>query len=284
MKIAAAARGEATVVRSLARSRCCIVRWLVAGVACTAAGCTLTDKAFEPSRVDDAVTQGEPALPGVTSPPETAPPAGQESGLPTANNSNEGVPDVRPPSTQMSMLEPGTGEESDAGVPPGVEVAQPDAGETGATVDAGPPVAEPPPVVVEPPAEPCTGLTLGDSCYQAFDSFLTWDAAEQQCVGWGGHLASISSPEENAALDAWVAQLGLSNADGSGIWVGGTDARSDGQFQWVDGSPFSLPGWAAGQPDNGAGVDCIEKRNDGAGRWYDRRCTDSLRYLCERPL
>ena len=52
----------------------------------------------------------------------------------------------------------------------------------------------------------------------------------------------------------------------------------------VDGSTFSLAGWAPGQPDDGAGTDCIEKRNDGAGRWYDRHCTDSLRYLCERSL
>jgi hypothetical protein len=249
------------------------------GVACTAASCTLTDEPFEPRRIDDAVTQGEPALRGGTSTSETVPPA-RESGLATTNNSNEGVPDVRPPSSQMSQLEPGDQSQetrSDAGVTPVEDVAQPDAGEPSTTTHAGPPP------VVEPPPEPCTGLTFGDSCYQAFDSYLTWDAAEQQCAGWGGHLASIGSPEENAALNAWPAQFGVSSVDGSGIWVGGSDAQSDGQFRWVDGGPFSLQGWAPGQPDNGAGVDCIEKRNDGAGQWYDRRCTDSLRYLCERP-
>jgi hypothetical protein len=195
----------------------------------------------------------------------------------------------------MNTLEPGdvSGEtEADAGLTLGVDVEQ----DAGVVVDAVPPVVVPPvvvppvvapPVVVPPvvaPPEPCTGLTFGGSCYELFNSFVPWDAAEQQCVAWGGHLASIGSLEEDAALNAWPAQLGLSNADGSGIWVGGTDAQGEGQFLWVDGSAFTLQGWAPGQPDNGAGIDCIEKRNDGAGQWYDRRCIDSLRYLCERPL
>jgi hypothetical protein len=42
--------------------------------------------------------------------------------------------------------------------------------------------------------------------------------------------------------------------------------------------------WGSNQPDNGGGVDCIEKRNDGSFSWYDRRCTDSQRYACEREL
>ena len=103
-------------------------------------------------------------------------------------------------------------------------------------------------------------------------------------MAWGGHLASIGSSSENAFLNGWTAERGLTNADGQGVWIGGSDAQQDGVFRWVDGSSFSFTGWAPGQPDDGAGVDCIEKRNDGAGQWYDRHCADSLRYLCERAL
>jgi hypothetical protein len=291
----AAARGSASVLHSSARSRSRRIPWLAASVVWAAAACTLTDKSFEPARLDDAETQSETSLPGAPSAPDGLPLASQQSGLPATSTNAEAEPDVRPLLTQMNTLEPSDvsdGTAADAGVTQLVDVER----DAGVVVEVVPPVVVPvvvppvvaPPVVVPPvvvpPAELCTGLTLGASCYELFNSFLSWDAAEQQCVGWGGHLASIGSPEENAALDAWPAQLGLSTADGSGIWVGGTDAQSDGQFLWVDGSPFTLQGWAPGQPDNGAGIDCIEKRNDGAGQWYDRRCIDSLRYLCERPL
>jgi hypothetical protein len=249
------------------------------------AGCTLTDKPFEPTPIDETETKSEPTLPAAPGATENAPAPGQELGLPTTGNDTEGLPNLRPPTTEASMLEPGgAGEVKDAGAPPLVDQAAQDAG---ARVDAGQPVVEPPivePPVVEPPSNPCTSLSFGGSCYELFVSFVPWDAAERQCVAWGGHLASIGSSEENAFLAGWTAQLGLTNADGQGIWVGGTDAQQDGVFRWVDGTSLSFTGWAPGQPDDGAGVDCIEKRNDGAGQWYDRHCADSLRYTCERPL
>jgi len=113
---------------------------------------------------------------------------------------------------------------------------------------------------------------------------LSWEAAEARCVAWGGHLASVESSEEDAFLDAWPALLGIPEGDGSGIWLGGTDARLEGDLRWPNGQALSIVGWAPNQPDNGAGVDCIEKRNDGAGHWYDLRCTHAEPYVCERPL
>jgi C-type mannose receptor len=257
------------------------VRWLLASAIGAAAGCTLTDKSFDPTPIDDTETKSEPTLPAGPTVSDGMPAAMQETGLPTTGNDAEGVPNVRPPTTQASMLEPGgTSDGADAGAPP---VANQGPADAGTPVDAGTTVVEPP-VVEQPPGNPCDTLSFGGSCYELFNSFLSWDAAEQQCVAWGGHLVSIGSSDENAFLNGWTAELGLTNGDGQGIWVGGTDAQRDAVFQWVDGSPFSFLGWAPGQPDNGAGVDCIEKRNDGAGQWYDRRCTDSLRYVCERPL
>jgi hypothetical protein len=250
-----------------------------------AAGCTLTDKSFEPTPIDGTETKSEPTLPAAPAAPDNASAPGQDTGLPTTDNDTEGLPSLRPPTTQASMLERGGASEAkDAGVPPAIEDATKDAG---ATIDAAPPVVEPPvvePPVVEPPSNPCSSLSFGGSCYELFDSFVPWDAAERQCVAWGGHLASIGSFGENAFLNGWPAELGLNDADGQGIWVGGSDAQQDGVFRWVDGTSFSFMGWAPGQPDDGAGVDCIEKRNDGAGQWYDRHCADSLRYMCERPL
>ena len=270
----------------------CVLAWLVAGAAGTG-GCTLTDKSFEPTRIDGTETRSEPALSAAPSPSEASPPSEPANTQPTPDT--EGLPNVRPPTTQASMLEPGgvsaQTNDADAGATPTGSDGPPDAGTTVETADAGsvqqPPVEEPPvvePPVVEPPSNPCDSLSFGGSCYELFDSFVSWDAAEQQCVTWGGHLASIGSAAENAFLNGWPAQIGLFNADGQGIWVGGTDAQQDGTFRWIDGTSFSFTGWGPAQPDDGAGTDCIEKRNDGVGQWYDRHCTDSLRYMCERPL
>ena len=106
---------------------------------------------------------------------------------------------------------------------------------------------------------------------------------EERCVAWGGHLASVESLEEDAFLGAWPALVGIGFWDGSGLWLGGTDARADGDFRWSDDRALSYVGWASDQPNNGQGIDCIEKRNDPTQRWYDRRCVDGERYVCERP-
>jgi hypothetical protein len=203
--------------------------------------------------------------------------AGEQSSLPVTGSNSEGPPAVNAPPRQTSMIAPSGGSAAgapDAGGPLASNPGQPD---SGAVADAGP-------LATTAPSEPCTGMALDGSCYELFDSFAVWNAAEQQCVSWGGHLASIGSATEDATISRWwPAQLGLAGADGSGVWLGGTDAQSDGTFLWVDGSPFAYAGWQPGQPDDGAGVDCTEQRNDGAGHWYDRRCTDALRYICKRP-
>ena len=173
---------------------------------------------------------------------------------------------------------------SDAGAPDG-----PDASAGSGTLDAStpPPSITPPPVTPPPvtpqPGEPCPGLVFEGTCYEFFDEPLAWNDAESSCIAWGGHLASVESSEEDAFIGAWPALLGVPLLDGSGLWLGGSDARAEGDFRWWDARPLSFAGWASDQPNNGAGVDCIEKRNDATQRWYDRRCNDGERYVCERP-
>lgn len=242
---------------------------------CTAAGCSLLDDGFEPI----PVAASEPASLGVPEPSKGGAPSDGEGTLRTASSGDtEGASEVRTAPARMSVLDT---DGSSAGT------ATADAGTPSTSVgqaDAGVVIDETPDVVLPPASESCTSRVLGGSCYELFDEFVSWDVAEQRCVAWGGHLASIESLDENEGLNAWPLELGITSVDGSGIWLGGTDAQRDGEFLWVVGSPFVFTGWAPNQPDNGAGIDCIEKRNDGAGGWYDRRCADTLRYLCERPL
>lgn len=248
--------------------------------------CTLTSEPFDPALVDQAQAASTPDESAPSAPPAASPvvPPGDEGSsagpAPTdTTDTEDGNEPVR--------LEPSQPDEDQLGTTNGPDVdveAEPaDAGadpsdarpEPSAEPDAGPPVTV---------ASTCSTQTFGASCYEAFSEALAWVDAQARCVAWGGHLAIVESAPEDTFLEFWPAALGLTPGNGSGAWIGGTDAALDGVFLWADGSPVLVNGWAPGQPNDGAGVDCIEKRNDGTDLWYDQRCTDGRPFLCERPL
>jgi hypothetical protein len=249
-------------------------------VALAASGCTLTSDPFDPGLVDPDGQSTLGARPLVS--PDESPDQTPDSTL------GDGDPGDGDPT---GTFDPGEGEDPPVRLDPpgtgdgelgntGQETLDP---EPNGVADAGSssaPDAGPPPVVVVP----CEGSEFGGSCYEFVAQLVAWDAAEAACVAWGGHLASVGSPGEDAFLGGWPAELGLPPGNGAGIWLGGTDAEQDNIFQWSDGSPFLLNGWAQNQPDDGAGVDCVTKRNDFTTRWYDQRCTDLHPYVCEKPL
>lgn len=248
------------------------------------ASCTLTDDSFEPSPVDrvggelnpEAAGDGSPssdeAVASASDPGDEDGESGGGGGAVDGRGSDGSEPNLGDVPLDPSDTGGGAGPNGDAGGDAGVG---PDMGNENPDVDTAP----------EPPvAASCSGGEFGGSCYQLFGELAAWNIAEQRCLDWGGHLASVQSPEEDVFLDDWAAQLALPFADGSGLWLGGTDAVVDGDFRWMDASPLNFAGWAPNQPDNGLGIDCVEKRNDGAALWYDRRCSDALRFVCERPL
>jgi len=142
------------------------------------------------------------------------------------------------------------------------------------------PTIDPVPAVPEPPvsaAPVCTAageFTSLGSCYLLSDSVSTWQAARELCQAWGGDLVEIGSAEENATLRE------RSDDD---AWLGATDQDSEGIFRWAGGGTLDYTAWAAGQPDNYLGENCVELRAlDDA--WNDVPCTSDKRALCERPL
>jgi hypothetical protein len=257
--------------------------WLALVVTALVSGCTLTQESFEPGLVDRSQAASSPAGAPAGPPPagaagesETGGPSGVSEG--PAEGGGEG--DIDPP----LVLDP-TGNEGGQLGGSG-ELATADAGGEGEPVALPDPIepSEPDAGVVVPVEPSCPSVAFGASCYEFIGVPAAWVAAEASCVAWGGHLASVGSAQEDAFLANWPAQLGVNFFDGSGIWIGGTDAAQEGQFTWSDASPVAFSGWAPNQPDNGIGVDCIEKRNDGTQRWYDQRCIDQRVYVCERPL
>lgn len=253
-----------------------------AAAALLVSACTLTDDSFEPSPVSRVGGELSPDLP---SPPASTPEDGEASPLPADTNAEtlDGVP-LAPAAPGDDPRGASSASGSDDGISSGDD-GRADAGASPAPVEDGAlDPSSPAAPVLPPPAAPCDGSEFGGSCYQLFPELASWTVAEQRCIAWGGHLASVESPEEDDFISGWPAILGIPVADGSGVWLGATDAALDGDFRWWDDGELRFESWAPNQPDNGIGVDCVEKRNDGTALWYDRRCADALAFVCERPL
>ena len=100
----------------------------------------------------------------------------------------------------------------------------------GCTLCSQPPLPSPPP---PPPAPPCTYTLMSDA--------VSWADADAACQAAGLQLASVQSAAQNALL--------VTAAAGNQVWIGGTDAASEGTWVWSpSNTPLSYTNWAPGQP------------------------------------
>jgi len=90
---------------------------------------------------------------------------------------------------------------------------------------------------------------------------INWESAKTAAIAAGGHLATITSPEENAFIhglassnpDFWSFQP--HSGEYIGPWLGGFQPEGSpepgGNWQWVTGEPFAYTNWTPREPDNG---------------------------------
>ena len=90
--------------------------------------------------------------------------------------------------------------------------------------------------------------TYGGHTYAVYDVGMTWPEAKAFCESLNGHLATISSQEEQEVIASLIAQ-GTKNH----YWLGATDAHKARDWAWVTGESFSYSHWDKNQPDNGNG-------------------------------
>lgn len=82
--------------------------------------------------------------------------------------------------------------------------------------------------------------------YEIFRETLTWEEAKAACEAKGGHLATITSPEEQELIESL-------NTQNSKLWIGGYK-NSAGQWCWVTGEPWEYQNWGDGEPNNSSNV------------------------------
>ncbi|XP_059848126.1 C-type lectin domain family 10 member A-like isoform X3 [Hypanus sabinus] len=113
-----------------------------------------------------------------------------------------------------------------------------------------------------------------ESCYSFSSSTKTWDDAQRHCELLDAHLVVINNAEE---------QEFLINTLQSRYWIGLSDAASEGDWRWVDGTDYSSSSsnWSKGEPnDEKNAEDCVETFDN--GKWNDLPCVTSQSWICER--
>ncbi|KAK1332980.1 hypothetical protein QTO34_006511 [Cnephaeus nilssonii] len=107
----------------------------------------------------------------------------------------------------------------------------------------------------------------------------TWYSAQQFCVSRNSHLTSVTSDSEQEFL--------YKTAGGRFFWIGLTKAGTDGDWYWVDDTPFnkvqSMKFWIPGEPNNvGNNEHCVNLKMSSLQSWNDASCDHQLLFICKR--
>ena len=91
--------------------------------------------------------------------------------------------------------------------------------------------------------------------YQVFDESMTWTEAKAYCEELGGHLATVTSQEENDFIAGLIAD-GTKNL----YWLGGyKESGQEDVWRWVTGEAWNYANWDVGEPnDLGGGESYVE--------------------------
>ena len=84
--------------------------------------------------------------------------------------------------------------------------------------------------------------------YEIINESLSWQEAETYCERNGGHLAVITSAEEQEQIEALL-QEHLSEPGKNCYWIG-LKKSDDGEFSWVTDELLTYTNWTGYYPGN----------------------------------
>ena len=127
-------------------------------------------------------------------------------------------------------------------------------------------------------------LIWNNHVYKVSSHTASFADAKKQCESAGGHLATIMSPEENAAITEYLCEY----YEGGSYMIGLYDEEgSNGKWDtWVTGEPVIYQNWGSGQPDwEGQTICAINSTANSYYRWevgeWDNGWDGDYAYLCE---
>ncbi len=138
------------------------------------------------------------------------------------------------------------------------------------------------------PQEPSTGPAAAQDGhrYEVILRKSTWEAAKIYCEAQGGHLATITSREEEELIVKLLDETDITIA-----WLGADNYNSSGGFRWITGEEFEYASWGIGEPNNTNGNEhclMLEKRerqgwvwNDAPENGHDFYQLEEIGFICE---
>jgi formylglycine-generating enzyme required for sulfatase activity len=101
--------------------------------------------------------------------------------------------------------------------------------------------------------------------YQFVPEKLSWTESKAKAAALGGHLATITSKEEND----WVTSAFISALPKSrGVWIGGALGKGR-QWTWITNEAFAFANWLPGEGAVGETAMLFENSDQGVPGWAD---------------
>jgi regulator of replication initiation timing len=125
------------------------------------------------------------------------------------------------------------------------------------------------------------GLTddyeTGKLRYQAISGSFTWEQAKEDAENRGGHLATVTSEAEWTSLKEILGEVPHA------YYLGGTDEKTEGVWEWITNEVWNFTKWSPNQPDNYFRKDygdqdylhTWKKTSDGNRLWDDNHGTEN---------
>lgn len=110
-----------------------------------------------------------------------------------------------------------------------------------------------------PVGVPSDAVYFKGKWYRVYVQKGGWKRAQDRCVVLGGRLAVV----RNEALQAFIKEL----ASELPLWLGASDEKTEGLWQWIDGTHVAYTAWEPGQPNNGPRENFLMIGR--SGLWHD---------------
>ncbi|KAM4631955.1 C-type lectin domain family 19 member A [Discoglossus pictus] len=148
--------------------------------------------------------------------------------------------------------------------------------------------------LAQPLSCPLFWTEYNGNCYRFFPMNRTWAESDFYCSEFSlgrrsAKLVSIHSWDENV----FVFDLVNSQVPGipTDIWIGLSDRRQEGEFEWTDGTQHDYNYWDGNQPDDGTNTvqedeDCVQiwfRYHSALRSWNDNSCHRPFPFVCKIP-
>ncbi|XP_049327979.1 C-type lectin domain family 17, member A [Astyanax mexicanus] len=116
------------------------------------------------------------------------------------------------------------------------------------------------------------------SLYYVSTEYKSWSESRNDCKKRGSDLVIINSRVEQVFINTL--------RKGQRVWIGLSDAETEGVWKWVDGSELITGFWRPGEPNSNGDEDCglYGYGSDPVNNWADYPCNNQEKWICEKRI